>query len=115
CLGVMVHDRETFAELRVRGRWPLLLAPTPWAEDDVGPSHALAAYKDHVESLLTFADESRWFCLRWVAEELADRAAKEMRLWSATADGAAELPRTVQEIVTLTSTSTKFGARPLAA
>jgi hypothetical protein len=100
CLGVIVHDRETFTDLKAQNRWPLLLLPPPW---DDGTAHALTAYKDHVESLLTFADESRRFSLRLTAEELARNAAREMRIWTADADRAPELPRAVQEIIALTS------------
>ncbi len=96
-LGVIVFAEEEFRALRARQRWPVLLAPLPW-EADGELSHALSDYKGHAETLLAFADESRLFCRRLTAEDLAARAAREMSLWTADPASAAELPRAAREI-----------------
>jgi hypothetical protein len=96
-LAAVVFSEETFRGFKPCGR-PLLLSPLPWADGEAGLSHALSDYKGHAETLLSFADESRRFCLRLTAEELALRAAREMSLWTADATTAAELPRAALEI-----------------
>jgi hypothetical protein len=105
-LGVIVSSPETFRTLKERQRWPLLLAPLPWAEPDSGLSHALSDYKSHAEMLLTFADEARWFCQRLTAHDLSLKVAREMKLWTLDAGLAAELPRAAREIHILTNPRT---------
>jgi hypothetical protein len=102
-LGVIVSCAETFRALKETQRWPLLLAVLPWMENDSGLSHALNEYKNHAEMLLTFADEARWFCQRLTAQDLAVKAAREMRLWTTAPDLAPELPGTARAIHTLTT------------
>jgi hypothetical protein len=99
-LGVIATCAATFRLVKEMGRWPVLLAPPPWPGGDRGLSHALTDYRSYAEMLLTFADESRRFCHRLTAEELAVKAGRELSLW--TADAAmADVTRAAREILTL--------------
>jgi hypothetical protein len=110
-LGVVVFTAEQFRTLKEWRRWPLLLAPLPWAVNELEGSHALSDYKSHAETLLTFADETRLFCQRLTAEELAHRTAEEMSHWTNAGCASPELERTVRCIVEVTGSAQS--ARPI--